>query len=28
VMDICQEKEPGLKEIETGHFSSCWLTER
>jgi oligopeptide/dipeptide ABC transporter ATP-binding protein len=26
VMDICQEKEPGLKEIETGHFSSCWLT--
>jgi len=28
VMDICQEKEPGLKEIETGHFSSCWLTEQ
>jgi oligopeptide/dipeptide ABC transporter ATP-binding protein len=28
VMDICQEKEPELKEIETGHFSSCWLTER
>jgi len=27
VMDICKEKEPGLKEIETGHFSSCWLTE-
>jgi oligopeptide/dipeptide ABC transporter ATP-binding protein len=27
VMDICQEKEPGLKEIERGHFSSCWLTE-
>jgi oligopeptide/dipeptide ABC transporter ATP-binding protein len=26
VMDICQEKEPELKEIETGHFSSCWLT--
>jgi oligopeptide/dipeptide ABC transporter ATP-binding protein len=26
MMDICQEKEPGLKEIETGHFSSCWLT--
>jgi oligopeptide/dipeptide ABC transporter ATP-binding protein len=28
VMDICKEKEPGLKEIETGHFSSCWLTEK
>lgn len=28
VMDICQEKEPELKEIETGHFSSCWLTEQ
>ncbi|MGQ9646605.1 MAG: ABC transporter ATP-binding protein [Thermodesulfobacteriota bacterium] len=27
VMDICKEKEPGLKEIETGHFSSCWLTD-
>jgi oligopeptide/dipeptide ABC transporter ATP-binding protein len=27
VMDICKEKEPGLKEIERGHFSSCWLTE-
>ena len=26
VMDICREKEPGLKEIEAGHFSSCWLT--
>jgi len=25
VMDICKEKEPGFKEIETGHFSSCWL---
>jgi peptide/nickel transport system ATP-binding protein/oligopeptide transport system ATP-binding protein len=28
VMDICQEKEPELKEIETGHFSSCWLTNQ
>ena len=28
VMDICKEKEPELKEIEKGHFSSCWLTER
>jgi oligopeptide/dipeptide ABC transporter ATP-binding protein len=27
VMDICKEKEPELKEIEKGHFSSCWLTE-
>jgi len=27
VMDICKEEEPELKEIETGHFSSCWLTE-
>jgi oligopeptide/dipeptide ABC transporter ATP-binding protein len=28
VMDICEEKEPELKEIEKGHFSACWLTER
>jgi oligopeptide/dipeptide ABC transporter ATP-binding protein len=28
VMDICKEKEPGLKEIETDHFSSCWLTNQ
>ena len=28
VMDICKEEEPELKEIETGHFSSCWLTEQ
>jgi oligopeptide/dipeptide ABC transporter ATP-binding protein len=27
VMDVCREKEPELKEIEPGHFSSCWLTE-
>lgn len=27
-MDICKEKEPELKEIEEGHFSSCWLTNR
>jgi oligopeptide/dipeptide ABC transporter ATP-binding protein len=26
VIDICKEKEPELKEIEKGHFSSCWLT--
>ncbi|MBP1699035.1 MAG: putative peptide transporter ATP-binding protein y4tR, partial [Deltaproteobacteria bacterium] len=26
VMDICEEKEPELKEIEKGHFSSCWFT--
>ena len=28
VMDICKEKEPELKEIEKGHFSSCWLTDQ
>jgi len=28
MMDICGEKEPQLKEIEEGHFSACWLTER
>jgi len=28
VIDICHEKEPELKEIEKGHLSSCWLTER
>jgi oligopeptide/dipeptide ABC transporter ATP-binding protein len=27
VMDICEEKEPELKEIEKGHFSACWLTD-
>ena len=27
VIDICKEKEPELKEIEKGHFSSCWLTD-
>jgi oligopeptide/dipeptide ABC transporter ATP-binding protein len=26
LMDICKENEPELKEIEKGHFSSCWLT--
>jgi oligopeptide/dipeptide ABC transporter ATP-binding protein len=28
MMDICKEKEPDLKEIEKGHFSSCWLTNQ
>ena len=28
VMDICEEKEPELKEIEKGHFSACWLTNQ
>ncbi len=28
VMEICREREPELKEIEEGHFSSCWLTEQ
>jgi oligopeptide/dipeptide ABC transporter ATP-binding protein len=28
VMDICKEKEPRLKEIEKGHFNSCWLTNQ
>jgi oligopeptide/dipeptide ABC transporter ATP-binding protein len=28
VMDICKEKEPELKEIEKGHFSSCWLANQ
>ncbi len=28
VMEVCKEKEPQLKEIEKGHLSSCWLTER
>ena len=27
VMDICEEKEPELKEIEKDHFSACWLTD-
>ena len=27
VVGICKEKEPELKEIEEGHFSSCWLTD-
>jgi peptide/nickel transport system ATP-binding protein/oligopeptide transport system ATP-binding protein len=27
-MDICREKEPELKEIGEGHFSSCWLTNQ
>jgi oligopeptide/dipeptide ABC transporter ATP-binding protein len=27
-MEICKEKEPELKEIEKGHFSSCWLTNQ
>ena len=26
VMNICREKEPELREIEEGHFCSCWLT--
>jgi len=28
VMEICEEKEPELKEIEDGHFSACWLTNQ
>jgi oligopeptide/dipeptide ABC transporter ATP-binding protein len=28
VMEICREKEPELKEIEEGHYCSCWLTDR
>jgi oligopeptide/dipeptide ABC transporter ATP-binding protein len=28
VMNICKKEEPDLKEIEKGHFSACWLTER
>jgi oligopeptide/dipeptide ABC transporter ATP-binding protein len=28
VIEICKEKEPELKEIEKGHFISCWLAER
>ena len=28
VMDVCQEKEPELREIGKGHFSSCWLTNQ
>jgi oligopeptide/dipeptide ABC transporter ATP-binding protein len=28
VMDICRQREPELKEIGEGHFSSCWLTEK
>jgi oligopeptide/dipeptide ABC transporter ATP-binding protein len=27
VKGICREKEPELKEIEEGHFCSCWLTD-
>ena len=27
-MEICEEKEPELKEIEDGHFSACWLTNQ
>jgi len=27
VMNICREKEPELREIEEGHFCSCWLTD-
>ena len=26
-MEICGEKEPELKEIEKGHYCSCWLTD-
>jgi len=26
VMDVCRQREPELKEIGEGHFSSCWLT--
>jgi oligopeptide/dipeptide ABC transporter ATP-binding protein len=26
-MEICREKEPELKELEEGHFCSCWLTD-
>lgn len=28
VMDLCREREPGLKEIGEGHYCSCWLTEQ
>jgi oligopeptide/dipeptide ABC transporter ATP-binding protein len=28
IMSICGEKEPQLKEIEKGHFTACWLTDR
>jgi oligopeptide/dipeptide ABC transporter ATP-binding protein len=28
VMNICRQREPKLKEIGEGHFSSCWLTEK
>jgi oligopeptide/dipeptide ABC transporter ATP-binding protein len=27
-MNICLEKEPDLREIEQGHFISCWLADR
>jgi len=27
VMDVCREKEPGLREIGEGHFCSCWLAD-
>ncbi|EKE08585.1 MAG: hypothetical protein ACD_17C00090G0002 [uncultured bacterium] len=27
-MDICKEQEPELREIEEGHFSSCWITNK
>jgi oligopeptide/dipeptide ABC transporter ATP-binding protein len=26
-MDVCVQREPELKEIEKGHFCSCWLME-
>lgn len=28
VTEICREKEPELREIEEGHFSSCWVEPR
>ncbi len=28
VMDLCREREPGLKEIGEGHYCSCWLDEQ
>ena len=27
VMDVCKEKEPGLREVEKGHWSACWLSD-
>jgi oligopeptide/dipeptide ABC transporter ATP-binding protein len=28
VADICREREPELREIEAGHFCSCWLANQ